>query len=297
MGNKTVLVTGTNSGFGLATVERFHAEGWNVVATLRKVPATHPFAHLERVRIVQLELNAPESISAAADAAISHFGGVDVLINNAGYFQMGPLESSTMEQVRAQFETNFFGLVALTKAFIPHMRERGGGSIINLSSLSAENGYPFASVYSASKAAVMVLTEALNLELDAVGICVKAVLPGLHATRIFTKIDAAATLPEPYRPLLSHFLRMQRASGGSRPEGVAEVVFRAATDGRKDQVRYFAGADATGIPLFKRLLGQAGYFRFFRRTVLNGPGPLVRRMAPRLEAKVDIDPGLLERWR
>jgi NAD(P)-dependent dehydrogenase (short-subunit alcohol dehydrogenase family) len=292
MTTKTVMITGTNSGFGKATVELFLAKGWNVVATQRKVPEKSLFEPQERVRTIALEIDDPNSIEAAATAALSAFGQVDVLVNNAGYFQMGPLETTTMEQFRAQFETNVFGLVALTKALLPAMREAGGGVIINLASLSAENGYPFAAAYSSSKAAVLVLTEALNLELDAINVSVKAILPGLHATGIFTKIETVESIPEPYRPLLSRFMKLQRASGGSSPTGVAELIYEAATDGKRDVVRYFAGKDATSVPMMKRLLGQAGYFRFFRNTVLNGPGRLVRWMTPSLPEKVNITPKL-----
>ena len=288
---KTVMITGTNSGFGRAAVEVFHGKGWNVVATQRR-PDEGMFRHLERVRVIPLELTDPASIRAAADAALALFNGVDVVVNNAGFFQMGPIETTSMAQIRAQFETNVFGLLDLTKCLLPAMREAGGGVIINLASASAENGYPFAAAYSASKGAVMVLTEALNLELDCINVSVKAILPGLHATGIFSKIETVESIPDPYRPLLSLFMKLQRGSGGSSPTGVAEAIYTAATDGKKDRVRYFAGKDATGVPMMKRLLGQAGYFRFFRKNVLNGPSRLVRWMTPQLPEKVEITPKL-----
>lgn len=291
---KTVMITGTNSGFGRATVELFHAKGWNVVATQRK-PDEGLFRDLERVRVIPLELTDPASIRAAAEAALKLFGGVDALVNNAGFFQMGPIETTSMAQIRAQFETNVFGLLDLTKCLLPAMREAGGGVIINLASVSAENGYPFAAAYSASKAAVMVLSEALNLELECINVSVKAILPGLHATGIFSKVETSESIPDPYRPLFSLFMKLQQASGGSSPTGVAETIYTAVTDGKKDRVRYFAGKDATSIPTMKRLLGQAGYFRFFRKNVLNGPSRLVRWMSPALPEKVEISPKL-DRW-
>lgn len=292
---KAVMITGTSSGFGQATVDLFLARGWNVVATRRAIPESGSTGASGRLRIVALELNDPASIQKAATDALAAFGRIDALINNAGYFQMGPLETTTMEQFRAQFETNVFGLVGLTKALLPSMREAGGGTIINVSSVSAENGYPFGAAYSASKAAVMVVTEALNLELDPLNISVKAILPGLHATGIFTKIDMADSIPAAYRPMLKRFLEMQRASGGSAPEGVAELIYEAVTDGKRHRVRYFAGKDAVGIPTMKRLLGQEGYFHFFRNNVLNGPGRLVRCMTPSLPEKVKITPKL-DQW-
>jgi NAD(P)-dependent dehydrogenase (short-subunit alcohol dehydrogenase family) len=293
---KTVLITGTSSGIGREAAWLFHRAGWNVVATVRTDPALCSPPKDSRMKVLRLDLSKPDTIDGVAKQAIKAFGTVDVLVNNAGYFQMGPLETSTMQQIREQFETNFFGLVALTKAVLPQMRRQLSGVVVNVSSLSAENAYPFASVYSASKAAVMALTEGLSIELDAMNISVKAVLPGQHATRIFTKIDAAPSLPAEYQPLLDHFVRMQGSSGGSNPEGAAQAIFTAATDGRRDRVRYFVGADAEGIPLMKRLLGVHGYFSFFRKTVLRGPGPVLRMLAPKLREKVDIDTSIFERW-
>jgi NAD(P)-dependent dehydrogenase (short-subunit alcohol dehydrogenase family) len=192
--SKTMFITGTNSGFGRATVELFADRGWNVVATVRKIEYVDMFQDRPNVRVLLLDMNDSAAIPSVVAQAIREFGQIDLLVNNAGYFQMGPLETSTMEQIRAQFETNVFGLIALTKAFLPHFRANGTGMIINVSSLSAESGYPFAAAYSASKAAVAVLSEALNIELDGLGITVKTILPGQHATQIFTNRAYARTI-------------------------------------------------------------------------------------------------------
>lgn len=294
---KTVMITGTSSGMGFEAVKLFHAKGWNVVATRRKLADGNPFAELERVQLIELEMNDQQSIERAVQQAVKAFGSIDVLVNNAGYFQMGPLESSTMEQIRNQFETNVFGLISLTKEIIPHMRAlKKEGVIINMSSISAENGFPFASVYSASKAAVMVLSEALNMELSAANIQVKAILPGSHASKIFTKIDTAETIPKVYKPLLSQFIAMQGSASASSPADCAKTIYVAATDGKRDRVRYFSGKDAEGIPMMKRLLGIHGYFRFMRKIILNGPGRLMTMMTPELGNKLDISEKL-DAWR
>jgi NADP-dependent 3-hydroxy acid dehydrogenase YdfG len=159
---KTVAITGTASGLGHATALRFATEGWNVVATVRNPGDLSCFEGLSNVRTVLLDVDEPASIESFGTAAVDQWGQVDALVNNAGYFQMGPLETSTMTQIRAQFETNVFGLIAITKALLPHMRERGSGVIVNLASISADNPYPFTSVYGASKAAVATLTESLT---------------------------------------------------------------------------------------------------------------------------------------
>jgi NAD(P)-dependent dehydrogenase (short-subunit alcohol dehydrogenase family) len=292
--SKTMFITGTNSGFGRATVELFADRGWNVVATVRKIEYIDMFQDRPNVRVLLLDMNDAAAISSVVAQAIREFGQIDVLVNNAGYFQMGPLESSTMEQIRAQFETNVFGLIALTKAFLPHFRANGTGTIINVSSLSAENGYPFAAAYSASKAAVAVLSEALNIELHGLGISVKTILPGQHATQIFTKIDAAETMPAAYQPLWSKFTEQQRAVKGSRAEGVAQAIYRAASDHQADRVKYFVGPDATLIPKLKRLLGQSRYFRFFKRSLLRQPNRWLMRLMPQGDTEVEVR--LNARW-
>ena len=289
--NGTVFVTGTNSGFGRATVEHFADRGWNVAATIRRMESAEIFEGYENVGVFELDVTDPEAVASVAEQAIAEFGRVDVLVNNAGYAQMGPLETSTMEQVKAQFETNFFGLVDLTKVFLPYLREGGGGTIVNIASLSAENGYPFNAVYSASKAAVVALTEGLNVELDGLGVTAKAVLPGQGATKIFTKIDFVEDIPESYRPLLMSFFDRQRVVRGIGPEIVAEVIYKAATDGKRDKVRYYAGPDARMIPAFKRLMGNDRYFRFFKKAAIEGPSPLMQKLIPQGGAEVEVDMG------
>ena len=289
---KTIFITGVSSGLGAATARLFADKGWNVVGTVRRAEDVTPWHDRHNVRVLILDVTDAVAVSVIADKAFAEFGRIDVVVNNAGYFQMGPLETSTMEQIRAQYETNVFGLIGVTKAFLPCLRAQGSGLFINIASISAENGYPFGSVYSSTKAAVATLTEALNIELAPVGLNAKAVLPGLHATRIFTKIDVAGSVPDGYRALLKQFINMQQAVRGSEPEVVAKVVWTAVTDGRHDRVRYYAGPDATSVPLAKRFLGAAGYWRFFRKTLLQSPGLLTRLMTPQGKAKVEFGENL-----
>lgn len=289
---KTIFVTGVSSGFGAAIVRLFAKKGWNVVGTVRRLDDASVWGDYPNVRVLQLDVNDPEAVAGIASLAFSAFGRIDVVVNNAGYFQMGPLESSTMNQIRAQYETNVFGLIGVTKAFLPHLREQGSGLFVNIASVSAENGYPFGSVYSSTKGAVMLLTEALNVELAELGLNAKAILPGLHATRIFTKVDVAPNVPEGYRPLLRRFISTQQSVRGSEPEVVAKVVWNAATDGRHDRVRYYAGPDAVVVPIAKRLMGAAAYWRFFRRTLLNGPNLLTRLLMPQGNANVEFGENL-----
>lgn len=285
---QTVFITGTNSGIGRATAEFFAERGWKVAATMRKMEHAAIFEHLE-VEVFQLDVTDSHGISEVTREVIAAFGHVDVLVNNAGYFQMGPLEASSMQQIRAQYDTNVFGLIEVTKAFIPHFRARNAGMIVNVSSISAENGYPFVGAYASSKAAVLILSEALNIELESIGASAKAILPGTHATNIFTKIDVAENVPTEYRPQLATFFKQQQGVKGSKPEVVAARIYEAVTDEKRDKVRYFAGPDARVIPGAKRLMGQDEYFKFFKNLALNGPGPLLKRLMPQGDAEVEVD--------
>jgi NAD(P)-dependent dehydrogenase (short-subunit alcohol dehydrogenase family) len=265
--SKTIVVTGTASGLGRATVDKFAAEGWNVVATVRKESDLRTHAEVKNVNTLLLDIDDEHAVEAFAQLAVDQFGGVDVLVNNAGYYQMGPLEATTLDQVHRQYQTNVFGLIAMTKAFLAPFRAQGAGRVINIASITGDQGYPYNSVYASSKAAVAILSEALNIEMAEFGVVVKTVLPGLHATRIFTKVDAAPNIPDVYHAGIADFFATSSATG-SAPTAAAEVIYRAAVDADTITVRYYAGADATSIPQGKRILGAESYWREFRSSVL-----------------------------
>jgi NAD(P)-dependent dehydrogenase (short-subunit alcohol dehydrogenase family) len=275
--NKTVVITGTTSGFGKATVERFSKEGWNVVATVRKKRDLGTHQGLSNVRTLLLDVDDEKAADPFAASALLAFGGVDVLVNNAGYFQMGPLEASTMEQIHRQFQTNVFGLLALTKAFLPTFRARRSGVVVNVASIGAEGGYPYTSAYSASKSAVLTLTEALNIELAEFGVYVKAVMPGQHATQIFSKIDGPAAPVPAYEAGINAFFSRVPLTG-SAPSVTADVIYEAAVDGKPRKVHYYAGPDAHAIPRAKRLLGIEGYWEEFQAYVEGRPSQLWRTL-------------------
>ena len=275
---RTIVITGTSSGFGKLCVERFAAEGWNVVATVRKESEIAVHGDLPSVRTLLLNVDDEEVDLAFADLAVREFGRIDALVNNAGYFQAGPLEGTAMDQVHRQFQTNVFGLIALNKAFIPHFRAQGSGVIVNIGSISADQGYPYTSVYEASKAAVASLSEGLNVELAEFGIAVKAVLPGNMDTGIFHKIDQAQDVPDAYDASVNAF--HSRNSVRSDPRVTADVIYEAVTDNKPGKVRYYSGPDGIAIPRVKQLLGQEWYWQEFRSAALGTPSPLWKALVP-----------------
>jgi NAD(P)-dependent dehydrogenase (short-subunit alcohol dehydrogenase family) len=274
----TIVITGTSSGFGKLCVERFAAEGWNVVATVRKDSDLAVHGDLPGVRTLLLNVDDEQAGLAFANLAAGQFGRVDALVNNAGYFQAGPLEGTTMDQVHRQFQTNVFGLIALNKAFIPRFRAQGSGVIVNIGSISADQGYPYTSIYEASKAAVVSLSEGLNSELAEFGVAVKAVLPGNMDTRIFGKIDQAQDVPDAYDASIKAFSDLNRVR--SNPRLTADVIYEAVTDDKPGKVRYYSGPDGIAIPRVKQLLGQDWYWQEFRAAVSGNPSPLWQALVP-----------------
>ncbi|MFE4451206.1 SDR family NAD(P)-dependent oxidoreductase [Streptomyces sp. NPDC056796] len=270
--NRTVVITGTASGFGLETTRLFSAQGWNVVATVRKEADLSLHDDLPNVRTLLLDVDDESGAGVFAERAIAQFGGVDALVNNAGYYHMGPVEAASMEQVHDQFQTNVFGLIALTKAFLPHFRAQRSGAIVNLASISADQGYPYTAVYAASKAAVAAFSEGLNVEMAGFGVSVKAVFPGAHATRIFTKIDQAGDIPQEYLPDIQRFFGSQGT--GSKPAVTARAIYEAVTDGKIEKVRYYAGPDGVAVPRVKQLLGSDWYWEEFRNASTGNPSDL-----------------------
>lgn len=242
---KTVLITGCSSGYGLETARHFHARDWTVIATMRTPREDSP-PWSDRFRVLPLDVTRPESIAAALEAA----GPIDVLVNNAGIGHMGALEATPMARVRDIFETNTFGVMAMTQAVIPRFRARRSGVIVNVTSSVTLAPMPLVSVYAASKMAIEGFTESLSQELGAFGISTKLVEPGYGPGTRFAqntdlRIDDA--IPEPYQafaqPILAAFSQSGPVTSAS---DVAEVVWRAAHD-ESGRLRFPAGPDAIAL--------------------------------------------------
>ncbi|MBN9363579.1 MULTISPECIES: SDR family oxidoreductase [unclassified Devosia] len=257
MSSPTIVITGTASGFGHLAVGRFGDAGWNVVATVRKPTDLGIHGEQPNVRTLLLDVDDEAAGLGFGELALAQFGRLDALINNAGYYQAGPLEATTMDQVHRQFQTNVFGLIALNKAFIPIFRKQRSGVIVNVSSISADGGFPYTSNYQASKAAVAALTEGLHQELAEFNVQAKALHPGNHMTRIFSKVDVARDIPDDYLPSMHHFQTLNAVR--SDPAGTAEVMFGMVTDGDTRRVHYYSGPDGRAIPRVKQLFGQDWY--------------------------------------
>src|ERR1700748_699132 len=167
---KTVLITGCSSGYGLETAHYFHSKGWNVIATMR-TPREDILAQSDRLRAVALDVTKPQSIA----TAIKTSGPIDVLVNNAGIGVVGAFEATPMATAREVFETNTFGVMAMTQAVLPHFRARRSGVVVNVTSSVTLAWMPLAAAYTASKMAIEGFTGSLAFELDAFHVQVKLV--------------------------------------------------------------------------------------------------------------------------
>lgn len=259
---QAILITGASSGIGRATAELFHGNGWNVVAAMRAPEHEEELHRLDNVLVTRLDVTDAGSIAAATGAAIDRFGGIDVLLNNAGYGAYGPLEAFPMDRIRRQFDTNVLGLLEVTKAVLPHMRLRGSGMIVNISSIGGQMTFPLGTLYHGTKFAVEGLSEALHFELAAAGIGVKIVEPGMIRTdfggRSFDFVNDEVMAE--YQPVVRALFDTLGASagGGSEPAVVAGVIWEAVTDGT-DTLRYRAGADAVELLDSREALDDAAF--------------------------------------
>jgi NADP-dependent 3-hydroxy acid dehydrogenase YdfG len=147
LSRSTVLITGASSGIGKAAALLFQKRGWNVVATMRSPDKVPDLQELERLVCIQLDVTEPATIEAAIAKAIDEFGSIDVVVNNAGYALMGPFESCGLDQIRRQFDTNVFGLMAVSQAVLSHFRDRKSGTLINISSMGGRLTFPLYSLY------------------------------------------------------------------------------------------------------------------------------------------------------
>jgi NAD(P)-dependent dehydrogenase (short-subunit alcohol dehydrogenase family) len=236
--NKTVLITGASSGIGETTAKYFLEKGWNVAATMRSPIDTNNWPMAKNVICPRLDVTLPETIDSAVRETVERFGRIDVLLNNAGYALMGPIEGVTPAQLERQFQTNVFGLVSTIQTVLPIMRQQGSGTIINVASMGGRLAFPLTSAYHATKWAVEGLSESVRYELRRFNIQVKIIEPGGIKTNFIDRGSAWASHPD-YTDVVE---RVRQFSAGLNdslpgPEGVAKDIYRAATD-RSCRLRY-----------------------------------------------------------
>jgi NAD(P)-dependent dehydrogenase (short-subunit alcohol dehydrogenase family) len=257
MDDRTALITGCSSGIGRATAEAFHESGWTVYATSREADDIADLAE-QGCETASLDVTVDADIERVVERIEEEAGGVDCLVNNAGYGQYGPLEDVSTERLQSQFDVNVYGPHRLIRAVLPGMRERETGTIINVSSFYGRVAPPGCGAYASSKFALEAMSDSLRGELDRFGVDVVVVEPGIIDTDAYGRIEAELDeLPrtDAYDWLYGAVEELNVAAGesslSSDPEVVATTVRDAATVSDPDP-RYVVGTGG-------KLLVYAGY--------------------------------------
>jgi NAD(P)-dependent dehydrogenase (short-subunit alcohol dehydrogenase family) len=277
---KTAVITGASSGFGLLTSVTLAQRGWRVLATMRDVSrrekletAARDAGVLERIECHALDVTNAQQIAAIADLVSSRPEPLHALVNNAGFAVPGFAEEVTDAELRDQFETNFFGATAVTRAILPQMRRQGFGHVVMVSSISGRTGFPGVSSYVASKFALEGWTETLRLEMAALGIKVSIVEPGSLETDIWTRnANLTAKMSDAMSPNAARRLKWQsrieaNAKGRANPQVVADLVARI-LETPEPRLRYVIGRDARMALLMRKLLPS----RVFERLIVKLSG-------------------------
>ncbi|MDP2733355.1 MAG: SDR family oxidoreductase [Hoeflea sp.] len=242
---KTILITGSSSGYGLETARYFLAQQWNVIATMR-TPREDILPRSQSLRILKLDVTDEDSIAAVIAAA----GPIDALVNNAGIGVVGAFEATPMSHIRKVFDTNTFGVMAMTQAVIPQMRARRSGVIVNVTSSATLAPMPLAAAYTASKQAIEGFTGSLAHELAHFGVRAKLIEPGYAPTTRFsqnTSVRVEDLIPEAYADFAAPiFAGFARPALTTREIDVAEAVWKAVNDSA-GTLRFPAGPDAVAL--------------------------------------------------
>ncbi len=262
--SKTIFITGASSGLGKAAAKLFQSNGWNVAATMRTPEKETELSKLENVKLYKLDVTKPEQITEATEKAITDFGKIDVVLNNAGYGLAGVLEAVDDEQITKQFNTNLLGVIRVTKSFLPHFRANKDGLFITITSIGGLITFPMFSLYHATKWALEGWSESLWYEMQTIGVGVKTVSPGGIKTdfagRSLDMADASALseYDELMSKMMTFFGNPERQKNYSTAEQIADIIYEAATDG-KDQLRYVAGADAKQLFAQRQAVGDQAF--------------------------------------
>ena len=274
---RRVLITGASSGIGLETALYLAEKGYSVIGTSRSMERLDGLQEQAASRglavaAVELDINTDEGVESVMPGLLGEHGGIDVLVNNAGYGLWGPVQSLAIKEVRAQFETNLFATVRLSKAVLPGMVERGRGTIVNISSILGRLGTPFNGAYVASKFALEGLSESMRAELWPLGIRVAVVEPGAFRTNFRANQVIAARAHSgdlPYHSYVQRYTERRSRLGRfwADPVKVARVIHKIARS-RRPRFRYPVGPDARLGTLATRLMPEGVFQMLLRRATI-----------------------------
>jgi short-subunit dehydrogenase len=266
---KTVLITGTSSGIGKSAVFEFAKMGWNVIATQRTPEKELDFKDLSNVKLYPLDVTNLESIIQTLASVEQEFGKINVVVNNAGYGVDGVFEAMSDDIIANQFNTNVFGLMRVTREAIKMMRPKGGGTIIQISSMGGKITFPLYSIYHSTKFAVEGFTESLHYELAQFNIKMKLIEPGPIVTEFYGR-SRQFIKPKDHNVYDSFIEKFNTAAekvmkDAEGPDVVAKVIYQAATD-TTEQMRFAVGKPGPLLLKLRKLLSDKWYFLMVRKS-------------------------------
>ena len=274
---KVVIITGASRGFGELIAKKFQKENFQVIATMRNINSSPSLKKLENLDIKKLDVTVKSDIKNVVDYTVEKYGRIDILINNAGYGAFGFLEEASNEEIRNQFNVNYFGLIDCIKGVLPQMRKQKDGVIVNISSIAGRFGLPFTSLYNSSKFAVEGLTECLHYELSLFGIDIKTVAPGsfrtgFHDSINFTEDEKKEDLDvvrENLKKALEDGIKNEPPFpfGFGNNDDVANFVFKKSIT--KSKVSNFIGRDTKIINFFIKIFGRELLFKIIKKQWFN----------------------------
>ena len=273
--DKVAIVTGSATGIGYETAIHLAKNGFYTYASMRNLPKADKISKIAKsqnlpLRVIQLDVTDDISITKAIGTVINESGKVDVLVNNAGYGLVGSIEDMSIEELKAQYETNVFGVFRVTKEVLPHMRKQHGGSIINISSIAGRIALPLYSAYVSTKFALEGLSESMAYELEPFGIRVVIIEPGAIKSN-FRREQAAKGSSEnsPYSSMMQSPSKAIEKMLKDRlnPEEVAKTIVQA-IENSKPKLRYIVGKDAEELIEFRRKSSDEEFFQIIGQNIV-----------------------------
>ncbi|PWU79071.1 MAG: short-chain dehydrogenase/reductase [Candidatus Nitrosopolaris wilkensis] len=274
---KVVVVTGSSSGIGYETSLTLSRNGFLTYATMRNLNKSENIKSLAEkeklpLKLIELDVTDDGSVKNAIQSIKAEANRIDVLVNNAGYGVNGAFEDLAMEEIRAQYETNLFGVIRVTQAVLPIMRKQKSGIIVNISSGAGRFGYPGGSAYVSTKFAIEGLSESMSYELEPFGIRVVLVEPGVIRTNFVNSMVAAKKSQDPnspYSQLMKNVATsfQQMLEGGSSSDVVAKVVLKAVTS-ENPSLRYLAGKDVETWLDGKRNMSDEEFYKMMKQNLM-----------------------------
>ena len=275
--HKVAVVTGSSTGIGYETSLILARNGFLTYATMRNLNKSESIESIATkenlpIHIKQLDVTDDTSVKNAVEAISSETGRIDILVNNAGYGLNGAFEDLAMDEIKAQYETNLFGLIRTTQAVLPIMRRQKSGTIINISSGAGRFGFPGSSAYVSTKFAVEGLSESMSYELEPFGIKVVLVEPGVIKTNFVDGMVIARKSQDPKSPYSQIIQKMatgfeEMMKNGSSPDLVAKVVLNAATN-ENPSLRYLAGNDVEQWLGSKRNMSDEEFYKMMKQNLM-----------------------------